>query len=238
MLSNHCFVSAECARTLARRYAHRVAAGLALWLCASVSLQAQSLKRQGTSASGIVPSEWEYQEATGDLNKDGIADLVVVATPNFKEYMKARDDGFVYNFNQPLLAVYFGVAQGGFLQWKEYDKVIPARPDEYNNADASLEITERGTLRIAVSEYSDMGSYGTTQTTCTYRFQNGDFYLIGKDVMEASRSTGSRTVTSENYLTWKRQVVTDDLFDESVSPTERWSNLPRTRLHKLGEEAF
>jgi hypothetical protein len=83
-----------------------------------------------------------------------------------------------------------------------------------------------------------MGGYGTTQTTCTYRFQNGDFYLIGKDVMEASRNIGNRTVVSENYLTWKRQVVTDNLFDESVEPTERWSNLPRTRLHKLGEKVF
>ena len=69
------------------RRLYHLAVTMAVCLCACVSLQAQSLKRQGMSVVDILPSGWEHQEVTGDLNKDGIPDLVVVATPNFKEHM-------------------------------------------------------------------------------------------------------------------------------------------------------
>ncbi|MBQ3926745.1 MAG: hypothetical protein II706_07130, partial [Bacteroidaceae bacterium] len=80
-----------------------------LCLCA-IGMQAQSLKKQGTSVEQIVSEGWEHKEATGDLNKDGIKDLVVLAKPNFKEKMKTRDDGYEYNFNPYILAIYFGQA--------------------------------------------------------------------------------------------------------------------------------
>ena len=60
-----------------------------LSLCTITSINAQALKQQGTTVEAIVPKGWEHEEAEGDLNKDGIADLVIVATPNFKENMKS-----------------------------------------------------------------------------------------------------------------------------------------------------
>ena len=66
-----------------------------LILCAcALGMNAQALKQQGTSAEQIVPKGWEHSEAEGDLNKDGIKDLVVLAKPNFKENMQTRDDGY------------------------------------------------------------------------------------------------------------------------------------------------
>ena len=62
-------------------------------LCAGV--RAQQLQQQGRGVDDLVPAGWDHTEATGDLNKDGIADLVVVATPDFKENTKTRDDGYV-----------------------------------------------------------------------------------------------------------------------------------------------
>lgn len=70
--------------------------------------QAQGLKDSGKNAADIVPSGWESTFKTGDLNADGIADLVLIATPCNKEKMKTRDDGYVYNFNQPILAILLG----------------------------------------------------------------------------------------------------------------------------------
>ena len=94
------------------------------------SAQAVELKRQGTSVEDIVPAGWLHQESQGDLNKDGISDLVVIATPDYEENLKRRDDGYVYNFNKPILAIYFGNAQGLFSQWRQYDNVIPADDNE------------------------------------------------------------------------------------------------------------
>ena len=82
---------------------------LILSACA-LGMNAQDLKQQGTSVEQIVPEGWEHEEAQGDLNKDGIKDLVVLAKPNFKENMQTRDDGYEYNFNSYILAIYFGQA--------------------------------------------------------------------------------------------------------------------------------
>jgi len=203
-------------------------------LCAGV--RAQQLQQQGRGVEDLVPKGWEHTEATGDLNKDGIADLVVVATPDFMENTKTRDDGYVYNFNQPLLAVYFGTAEGKMQLWRQYDQVIPARQDEYVSIDASLTVTEKGVLRISLETFASMGGWGTENSNFSYRYQDGDFYLIGKEYHNMSRNTGDMETTSENYLTWRRQVVTENAFEDSNVPRkETWTKLPKKPLEKLGK---
>ena len=202
-------------------------------LCAVV--RAQQLQHQGRGVDDLVPAGWEHTEATGDLNKDGIVDLVVVATPDFKENTKTRDDGYVYNFNQPLLAVYFGTAEGKMQLWRQYDQVVPARPDEYVSIDASLTITEKGVLRISLETFASMGGWGTEHSNFSFRYQDGDFYLIGKEYHCMSRNTGDMETTSENYLTWRRQVVKENAFEDSNVPRkEKWTKLPKKPLEKLG----
>ena len=195
--------------------------------------QAEDLKPQGTSVEDIVPVGWLHHEAWGDLNKDGIQDLVVIATPDDEENILTRDDGYVYNFNPPILAIYFGNAQGLQQQWRRYDYVIPADDNQNCLHDIVLTITSHNTLRIAIGLFCSMGSYGITTDTYTYRYQKGDFYLIGMDREEAQRTTGECTLVSENYLTWKRQVVNSNIF-EDTPVTEKWSRLDKKPLEKLG----
>ncbi len=203
-------------------------------VCAVV--RAQQLQQQGRGVDDLVPAGWEHTEATGDLNKDGIVDLVVVATPDFKENTKTRDDGYVYNFNQPLLAVYFGTAEEKMQLWRQYDQVVPARPDEYVSIDVSLTITEKGVLRISLETFASMGGWGTENSNFSFRYQDGDFYLIGKEYHSMSRNTGDMETTSENYLTWRRQVVTENAFEDSNVPRkETWTKLPKKPLEKLGK---
>ena len=103
--------------------------------------------------------------------------------------------------------------------------------------DVDIEITERGTLNISPDFFASAGTYDTHQTTYTFRFQNGDFYLIGKEWTEMSRNTGEMTTVSENYLTWKRQTVEDNAF-EDVKKKESWSKLTKEPLKKLGDEGL
>ena len=210
------------------------AIAILLFLVTTHGGQAQGLAQQGTSIDDIVPAGWQHTEVQGDLNKDGFIDLVVVATPDFKENLKTRDDGYVYNFNQPILAIYFGAGQGQLQLWKQYDNVIPADESENCSHDITLEITNRGTLRIAISLFCRAGSYGASVDTYTYRYQQGDFYLIGMDNEEMQRNTGESTIVSENYLTWKRQVKTSNVFDDNVPSTEKWTRLPKKPLKRLG----
>ena len=207
--------------------------GVLLFASATHSGQAQSLAQQGATVEDIVPAGWLHTETQGDLNKDGIMDLVVVATPDYEENTLTHDDGYVYNFNQPILAIYFGTDQG-LQQWKRYDNVIPADESENCHHDIGLEITPRNMLRISVQLFCSAGSYGTSTDTYTYRYQNGDFYLIGMDQVETMRNTGDCTTVSENYLTRKRQVVKSNAFDETIASTEKWSKLAKKPLEKLG----
>lgn len=204
---------------------------LILSACA-LGMNAQALKQQGTTVEQIVPEGWEHEEAQGDLNKDGIKDLVVLAKPNFKENMQTRDDGYEYNFNNYLLAIYFGQAEGGFLLWKQYDTLF-LPDDEYTSVDVDIEITERGTLKIDTSAFASAGSWANDLVSYTYRYQDGDFYQIGKETTTLIRNTGEMTTVSENYLTWKQQTIKDNAFEDVVKK-ETWSKLPKQPLEKLG----
>ena len=192
---------------------------------------AQGLKSNGFSASDIVPVGWESIFKTGDLNNDGIADLALIATPCNSDKMKTRDDGYVYNFNQPVLAIYWGDQNGGFNLFKQYDNVIPARPDEFMDITPSLEIDNKGNLRIILEFFASAGSWTQPTTTHVFRFQNGDFYLIGKDVTELERTTGKTVVTSENYLTHRRIVTTER---PRRKPSSKKTRLPKNPLKQMG----
>ena len=116
---------------------------LILLLLAPMLAMAQGLNEQGASLEALVPQGWEHQEATGDLNKDGLPDLVIIATPNHKEKIMVRDDGYEINMNTPQLAIYFGKQGGGYKLFKQYPDLIPAR-DEFCIVETTLEVTDRG----------------------------------------------------------------------------------------------
>lgn len=192
---------------------------------------AQGLKASGKSAADVVPNGWESTFKTGDMNGDGLPDLVIIATPCNKEKMKTRDDGYVYNFNQPILAIYWGDKNGNYKLFKQYDNVIPAREDEFLAITPSLDITKSGSLQIDLEFFATAGSYTQPTTTHVFRYQNGDFMLIGKDVVELERTTGKTVTTSENYLTRKRTVVTERPKRKAITKRSR---LPKSALKPLG----
>lgn len=153
--------------------------------------QGQSLKHQGTSVEELVPQGWSHYETTGDLNKDGIADVAVMSRPNFKDNMDCMN-----NF--------------------------------------SFEVTNRGVLNITIQPECTQGSYFSNISRYSYRFQNGNFFLIGKEIESIQRNTGEVELVSENYLTWKRQVKKSN-FSEDTPPIEKWTRLSKRPLEKLGE---
>ena len=198
-------------------------------------MAAQSMKPAGTSAKDFVPDGWEVKEARGDLNKDGLDDLVIIATPDDAENLYTRDDGYVFNFNQPVLGICLGSADGRFRLWKEYGDVMNYQKEEYLFVESSLEITPRGTLQICLEYSASAGSSETTLNTYTFRFQNGDMMLIGKDEYSMSRYSGESEEVSCNYLTRKCKTTKSNAFDPDVKDKVAWTTLPKAPLKRLGD---
>lgn len=209
----------------------------ALLLSFPITVMGQNnFKSTAYSDDDCYPEGWNHEEARGELNGDGIADLVVWAQPNDSSNMKIRDDGYVYNFNRPVLAIYFGKKSGGYTLWKEYSDILPYQSDEYSFYDTSLKVTERRSFIISVSIFNSAGSYDNPTYSYVFRYQNGDFYKIGEETNSFSRNSGDGEKVSINYLTHRQCVTTYNVFDERVKEKNVWSTIPRKPLILLGSE--
>ena len=205
--------------------------GGALGVCAQ---QVGSGKADSMPYSMDKLRSWNCVEKQGDLNKDGIGDLVIVATPDFKELVIVNEVGDTIDTNKPVLAIFFGNERGGWDLVCQYDDVIPISESKYHFIDYVVDVTDKGVLTVDLDYFSSMGSWGKTNKRYLFRYQDGDFYLIGEDDDTFMRNSGEATKTSINYLTAKKQVVTSNVFDEKVKPKERWAKIPRQPLRPLG----
>ena len=179
------------------------------------------LAKEGRTIEEVVPNGWDIQSATGDLNKDGIEDFVLIVRPNDPAHIKTRDDGFEYNFNPLFLAVYFGSPSGVYKRFKVWHDTVSGREDEYTEITNELSITPKGAIDISVSSWSSMGTAATGGSTYRYRFQSGDFYLIGEESSWLNRMTGEGESTSINYLTGQKEITTGNMIEEKDLKTKK-----------------
>ena len=179
------------------------------------------LAKEGRTIEEVVPNGWDIQSATGDLNKDGIEDFVLIVRPNDPVHIKTRDDGFEYNFNPLFLAVYFGSPSGVYKRFKVWHDTVSGREDEYTDITNELSITPKGAIDISVSSWSSMGTAATGGSTYRYRFQSGDFYLIGEESSWLNRMTGEGESTSINYLTGQKEITTGNMIEEKDLKTKK-----------------
>jgi hypothetical protein len=86
----------------------------------------------------------------GDINKDGINDIVF-AVPDLYEGQN--------------VAFYFGQKDGGYKLFRDYEVYLPEKTD--------LSITDKGVVRFQCNHYDE------SFDVFLFRFENGDFRLIG-----------------------------------------------------------
>ena len=212
---------------------------LTIWLAVALVCpfagMAQEMARQG-DAEHLVPQGWESKRAVGDLDRDGIDDMVVVAQPNDERHLKVRDDGYVYNFNPHVLAIYRGKGGGQYELWRLYKDAIPMNASETVSVDVSVGVNQKGVISIGFETFASAGGWGNGDIEYKIRYQKGDFYIIGYDESSMARNTGEQEKISENYLTHKRCVTTSNVFDDKVPARTKWSSLPATPLRRLGDE--
>lgn len=200
-----------------------------------------SLSRQAAAAEGFVPPGWTLEaKVEGDLNGDGKADLALVLHATDPKAVVANPEGLgedPLDTNPRILAVAFAKA-GGYELVLENHALIPRRTDPVlddpfdGTATGGLEVA-RGTLRLRLGVFASAGSWGVSNMTWTFRWQNGRFEMIGYDRTNADRGSGETNDISINYLT--RRVKRTEGTIQSDAEKVRWETLPRRPLLSLDE---
>ncbi|RLJ34409.1 hypothetical protein CLU97_3917 [Chryseobacterium sp. 7] len=208
-----------------------------LFVLSVCGLSAQTLK------NFAVPKGYtQIAEATGDLDKDGTDELVLIFNTN----IKASDDRNLEGTTDYKRVFYILKKENNGLKiWKENSDILFSSGTGFYPSDNTLEVTiKNNSFRINQSFFTN--SRHTQQYKHTFRFQNGDFYLIGS--LDHFEDTCDFSFTNEiNFSTGK--VIVDKNYsscdDNAKIPqdfhkefTHKLQNLIKMDNFKIGEHKF
>ena len=173
-----------------------------------------------------------FEEINGDLNKDGIADKILIIKGSSKdEFFKDEYRGEL-DRNRRGIIILFKKKEGYDLAAKNYDCFSSENEDGGVYFAPELSVTaEKGKLCIHYAH----GRYG--YWTYTFRYKNSDFELIGYDSSD-NNGPEVNSETSINFLTKKklirRNTQEEDKDGEAVFE-ETWEDIKLDKPYKLSE---
>jgi len=209
-----------------------LAASLLVACCAAASAEEgdppevtyPALPARGATAEAFAPAGWAIEmRAAGDLDKDGRDDLVIVLRMHDPANV-IHNDGLgpdEFDTNPRMLAVLLADA-GGYRLAVEDHALVP-RPDnpvmdDYLDGDGAVSV-QRGGFSVRLHAWASAGSWYTSGSTFTFRWQEGCFRLIGYDRIEAHRASGETTTISANYPARRATVEIGNLGEDGPSKT-------------------
>lgn len=190
-----------------------------------------------------VPHGWKLiASSLGDLNHDGVDDVVLVAEETDPANFKQNEDRLgapVLNLNPRRLIVLLNTASGlesvlvrDDLLPSEHVEALPCLNDRLENGGV---VIANGNLEIRLQAWFSCGSYGVTNEAFAFRFDGARFRLLTYDYWMLSRSTGEQYESSMDYLAGRKKITEGlNAFEES-EPRVVWQTLPPMRAFFLDE---
>lgn len=186
----------------------------------------------------VVPKGYEkILEVKGDLDKDGKEETVMVFNTN----IKTKSEGFERRF-------YILKNIGGNLKiWKENSSVIIDSKFGFYPTDNELDVKIKNNCLI-ISQLFFTNSRHSDTSKYTFRFQNGDFYLIGAHYQmddtcefnftyEVNFSTG-KFIADEQYSECdgdENRAIPKDYHKEFI---HKFTTLKKMNGFRIGENKF
>lgn len=189
-------------------------------LCAPSTLFAQG--RSGKDITAFIPKGYVlFEQVSGDLNKDGLADKVLIIKGTDKSKVVQDEYRGALDRNRRGIIILFNQKDHYALAVKNYNCFSSENEEGgvYFAPELSVDVN-KGNLYVHYGH----GRYG--YWAYTFRFKDNDFELIGYD--ESNGGPVINSETSINFLTKKKQerVNTnknaaggDEVFKET------WSNI-------------
>jgi hypothetical protein len=198
------------------------------------------LPAQSADANGFVPEGWLIDtRSEGDLNKDGLADLLLVLRDNDPTNV-LKNDSFgppELNTNPRMIAVAFAGGEGKPYSLVLQNHTLIPRHEQSTLDDAFDNTTAptiaRGAFSISLGLFANAGGWDMSNATLTFRYQNGRFELIGFEESTVRRNTGAMTTTSANFSTGKVRLDTGNIENDKTRTV--WKTLPRKALLSIDE---
>ncbi|HSI41908.1 MAG TPA: hypothetical protein VLA00_15300 [Xanthobacteraceae bacterium] len=191
-----------------------------------------ALPRTAPDAAGFAPPGWALEaQASGDLNRDGSDDLVMV----FRERNPRNildNQGFgpsPFDTNPRILAVAFagGAGQPFRLALENHTLITrhetPTLDDAFDKDDGPT--VRRGAFTVTLGLFANAGGWDMARITFTFRYRDARFELIGYDRSTVTRNTGATRDVSVNLLTGRVRTETGSI--ESDVGKVRLSRLPK-----------
>ncbi|QDY70389.1 hypothetical protein [Qingshengfaniella alkalisoli] len=174
-------------------------------------------------AEQFKPHGWSVEkQLQGDLNADGIADVVLLLREDDPAKV-IHPDGLGENpldTNPRMLGIALGQPEGGYALVAENHALIPRRDnptmdDPLNGAAVGGIALTGGRLRVTLGRFFSAGTWDMGSSVFTFRWQDNGFWLIGYDETVVSRNTGSTRSISVNYLTGDTKHIYGSIEDDA-----------------------
>lgn len=202
------------------------------------------IPRFGRSVSSFVPSGFKvFKSASGDLNEDGHKDAALVVIGTSEKFLYNSKDGWVKDFDtnpRILLILFKEPKNGGYKLIAQNNSYIPSQDSPSQSEPLQNLSIRRGVLRLDFEIWYSMGSWGATNSNHKFRYQNGEFFLIGADREDYMRNDSTTNISSYNFSTMrvKRVEKTRENLDSRPAfrkPIITWERIRNSKIRRLSE---
>lgn len=198
-----------------------------------------TVSKSGESINDFVPAGWTILDSIkGDLNKDYIDDAVIILQHEESVTLINTDGDTTLTQPRILLILIKDTVSNSFKLTDRSNSFIlkhdnPAMEDPYQGL-----AINKGVLEITFNIFYNMGSWYVTNASYKFRYQQGEFVLIGADNYSFHRATHDFEDYSYNFLTRKRILTKGNDNNGTKKSTSKTLSLSTLKTLKTFKEPF
>jgi len=181
------------------------------------------LQKTGKTIQEIIPKGWEVLDSVkGDLNSDGLSDLVfAIQKTNSRTDKLYHENDDIVNLNPRILGIYFKT-KNNYLEQQlvSEDFIIQCNSVFMDEPFEGFAINENGTLEIIFRFWYSSGSWWVSNYKYCFLYQNQSFELICFESNELHRSSGETIEINVDFINEEIETIKSNFSTDSPESLE------------------